>query len=239
MRRSRAVGALACLAVAVAVVPAPVAAQSVNRAAIDDLNTQLLYVALPLTLFVELTLVYAIYRFRDNDDPQPTVDDPALEITWTAATAVILLFVGLSAYFVMANPYITPRAAAAPADASTGTGSGDMVVEVDTYQWGWEFTYPGESVTTRDRVAIPVDRDVRFRLESRDVIHSFYVPGLGLKQDVFPGGQQVARTRATRTGSYDLFCAELCGVGHSRMDGTVRVLNESAYDEWVAERAAG
>jgi cytochrome c oxidase subunit 2 len=114
-----------------------------------------------------------------------------------------------------------------------------MVVEVDTYQWGWEFTYPGESVTTRDRVAIPVDRDVRFRLESRDVIHSFYVPGLGLKLDVFPGGQQVARTRATRTGSYDLFCAELCGVGHSRMDGTVRVLNESAYDEWVAERAAG
>ncbi|WP_254821205.1 cytochrome c oxidase subunit II [Haloglomus halophilum] len=221
---------------ALAALASPAAAQSVNRAAIDDLNTQLLYVALPLTLFVELTLVYAIYRFHDNDDPKPTVDDPALETTWTAATAVILLFVGVSAYFVMANPYITP-AAAGSADVATPEGADDLTVEVVAYQWGWQFTYPEANVTTKNRLAIPADRDVRFELSSRDVVHSLFVPKLGIKQDIFPTGGSVARTRATKPGEYNLYCAELCGSGHARMDGTVVVLNESAYRDWLDERA--
>jgi cytochrome c oxidase subunit 2 len=221
---------------ALAALASPAAAQSVNRAAIDDLNTQLLYVALPLTLFVELTLVYAIYRFHDNDDPKPTVDDPALETTWTAATAVILLFVGVSAYFVMANPYITP-AAAGSADAATPDQADDLTVEVVAYQWGWQFTYPEANVTTQDRLAIPVDRDVRFELSSRDVVHSLFVPKLAIKQDIFPTAESVARTRATKPGEYNLYCAELCGSGHARMDGTVVVLNESAYRDWLDERA--
>nr|WP_216824806.1 cytochrome c oxidase subunit II transmembrane domain-containing protein [Salinigranum rubrum] len=100
------------VALLVGTLTSPAAAQSVNRNAIDDLNEQLLYVALPLVLFVEVTLVYALYRFRNNDDPQPTTKDPALEITWTAATGVILVFVGISAFFVLANPYISPAAAA-------------------------------------------------------------------------------------------------------------------------------
>jgi cytochrome c oxidase subunit 2 len=219
------VGLLAALA-------APAAAQSINRAVIDDLNEQLLYVALPLTLFVEVTLVYAVYRFRDNDDPKPTVDDPALEITWTAATGVILLFVGVSAFFVLSNPYLTPAAAGA-ADPGAGNATDEIEVEVLAYQWGWEFRYPGANVTSRSRVVLPVDRDVRFVLSSADVIHSFYVPELGIKQDVFPCHEIVARTHATETGEYDLYCAELCGAGHARMDGTVDVKNESAYREWL------
>ncbi|MFB6206629.1 MAG: cytochrome c oxidase subunit II [Haloglomus sp.] len=235
-RVARRLGSMLVATVALAALAAPVAAQSVNRAVIDELNTQLLYVALPLTLFVELTLFYAIYRFRDNDDPEPTVDDPALEVTWTAATAVILLFVGVSAYVVMANPYITP-AAAGSADAVTGDAADDLTVEVVAYQWGWQFTYPEANVTTQNRVVIPVDRDVRFELSSRDVVHSLFVPKLGLKQDIFPTGETVVRTRATRTGEYHLYCTELCGDGHARMDGTVRVVNQSAYDEWLAARA--
>jgi cytochrome c oxidase subunit 2 len=216
---------------------APAVAQSVNRAAIDELNTQLLYVALPLTLFVEVTLVYAIYRFRDNDDPSPTVDDPGLEITWTAATAVILVFVGVSAYVVMANPYLTPTGAGTGIETGAGDAGDELVVEVDAYQWGWSFHYPGANVTTRDRLVVPVDRDVRLRLSSRDVIHSVYVPALGVKQDVLPGTETVARTRATETGDYRLYCAELCGAGHARMHGRVTVLNETAYDRWVDRRA--
>lgn len=222
---------------AIAALAAPAAAQSVNRSAIDELNTQLLYVALPLTLFVEVTLVYAIYRFRGNDDPSPTTDDPALEVTWTAVTAIILVFVGVTGYFVMINPYITPAVAesdAAPEGAAAGE---ELVVEVVAYQWGWEFTYP-DGVTTTNRLAIPVDRDVRFELETRDVIHSLYVPGLGLKQDIIPGQEGVARTHATETGSYRLYCAELCGSGHARMHGTVLVMNESAYEGWLATRSA-
>jgi cytochrome c oxidase subunit 2 len=233
MRFRRVLGWLCVVAVGAVVFSTPAAAQSVNRAAIDELNAQLLYVALPLTLFVELTLFYAIYRFRNNDDPQPTVDDPALEITWTAATGAILVFVGVSGFFVMANPYITPAAADAPEPES------DMEIEVLAYQWGWEFSYPDSDVTTRDTLVIPRNTDVRLTLSSTDVIHSIYIPELGVKQDVFPAQESVARTNATATGSYRLYCAELCGSGHSRMHGTVVVMNQSEYDDWLARQQAG
>lgn len=232
---------LCALAVAaVALLATPAAAQSVNRAAIDDLNEQLLYVALPLTLFVEITLLYAVYRFRDNDDPRPTTDDPALEITWTAATGAILLFVGVSGFFVLMNPYITPAVAGGgpDADAGTATPDDDVVVEVLAYQWGWEFRYPEANVTSGSRLVVPVDADVRLRLRSADVVHSIYVPALGVKQDIFPGEETVARTRVTEPGEYRLYCAELCGSGHARMDATVVVTNESTYRAWL-ERGGG
>lgn len=242
MRRARAVRLALVPAVAGVVLLAlatPVAAQSVNREVIDELHTQLLYVALPLTLFVELTLVYALYRFRDNDDPRPTVDDRALEITWTAATAVILVFVGVTAFSVMANPYVTPAPgddAGSRSGAEAAAATDDVVVDVLAYQWGWEVRYPN-GATVRNRLVLPVDAEVRVRLASEDVIHSFYVPALGVKQDVAPGQTRVVRTRPTARGEYDLYCAELCGAGHSRMDGTVRVVNRTAYDAWVAERS--
>ena len=238
MRPARWLVRICLAAVGVGLLATPAAAQSVNRAVIDDLNEQLLYVALPLTLFVELTLVYAVYRFRDNDDPEPTVDDPALEITWTAATGVILVFVGVSAFFVLSNPYLTPAAAGA-ADPAGEDASDDLEVAVLAYQWGWEFRYPGANVTTRSRLVLPVDTDVRLVLSSADVIHSLFVPRLGIKQDVFPGHETVARTRATRTGTYDLYCAELCGAGHARMDATVDVRNGSAYRSWLDGRRNG
>lgn len=234
MRLSRSLAWLCVLAFGAVVFSSPAAAQSVNRAAIDDLNEQLLYVALPLTLFVELTLVYAIYRFRNNDRPKPTVDDPALEITWTAATGAILIFVGVSAFFVLLNPYISP-AAAGPTDTG-GQVADDMEVEVLAYQWGWEFHYPEANVTTQSRLVLPKNESVTFTLKSSRVIHSLYIPQLGVKQDIFPGQTTIARTKPTQTGSYRLYCAELCGSGHSRMDATVVVLNQSDYDDWVEQQ---
>jgi cytochrome c oxidase subunit 2 len=221
------------IALVAGLLASPAAAQSVNRNAIDDLNEQLLYVALPLVLFVEVTLVYALYRFRNNENPKPTAKDSALEITWTAATGVILLFVGISAFFVLANPYISPAAASQPAAETPGD---PVEIEVVAYQWGWEFRYQGENVTTQKQLVLPVDRDVRVSLTTRDVIHSFYVPQLGLKQDVIPGQTTELRTRATETGEYTLYCAELCGVGHTRMHGTVVVLSQDDYSAWLDDQ---
>jgi cytochrome c oxidase subunit 2 len=240
--RARAVARVLVVAAGVAAVAAllagPAAAQSVNRNAIDDLNEQLLYVALPLVLFVEVTLVYALYRFRNNDDPKPTTKDSALEITWTAATGVILLFVGLSAFFVLANPYITPAAADGAGPDAQGASADAVEIDVVAYQWGWEFRYADENVTTGSRLVLPRGRDVTFSLETRDVIHSFYVPALGLKQDVIPGQTTTARTRATETGEHRLYCAELCGVGHTRMHGTVVVLPPDEYEAWLDRQRA-
>ncbi len=233
MRLSRALSLICVLAIGAVVFTTPAAAQSVNRAAIDELNEQLLYVALPLTLFVELMLVYAIYRFYNNDSPRPTIDDPALEVTWTAATGAILVFVGVSGFFVLANPYISPAAA----DATGADFSDEEEIDVLTYQWGYEFGYPDSNVTTSETLYLPNNTDVRFTMRSSDVIHSFYVPALGLKQDIFPSQETVARTRATETGTYRLYCAELCGSGHARMQADVVVLSQSDYEARLDEQA--
>ncbi|MDQ2072167.1 cytochrome c oxidase subunit II [Haloarcula sp. H-GB4] len=237
MRLRRRVIQAGLVVVGLSLLAAPVTAQSVNRAAIDDLNEQLLYVALPLTLFVELTLVYVIYRFRNNDDPKPTVDDPALEVTWTAATGAILVFVGVSAFVVMANPYITPAAAEASADGGDAFAD-DTEIDVLAYQWGWEFSYGEANVTTEERLVLPADENVTFRLRTTDVIHAIYIPQLGIKQDIFPSQTMMARTHPTEPGEYRLYCAEMCGAGHSKMDATVVVKNQSAYDAWIENQTA-
>ncbi|WP_246985738.1 cytochrome c oxidase subunit II [Halorientalis marina] len=209
----------------------PAAAQSVNRNLIDELNTQLLYVALPLTVFVEVILVYAVVRFSGNDDPKPTIDVPSLELTWTIATAIVLLFVGLSAYVVLTNPYISPGQAAATVDGD------DERVQVTGYRYGWQFTYPEANVTTRNELVIPANRSVTLNMTSADTLHALFVPRLGVKKDLFPGEYTRIRTNATRFGEHRAYCTELCGVGHSRMRATVTVVNETAYRTWLADHA--
>jgi len=77
---------------------------------------------------------------------------------------------------------------------------------------------------------------VRFTMTSSDVIHSLYIPKFGVKQDIFPSQETIARTRPTETRSYRLYCAELCGSGHSNMQATVVVMNQSDYDDWMAKQ---
>lgn len=236
MNRRRALvgGLLACVALVVAV--RPVAAQSVNRQLIDDLNVQLIYVALPLALLVEVILVYAVVRFRNNDDPQPTADDPTLEITWTAATAVILVFVGFSTFVVLGNPYVSASPDIGDIDNGTASVPEDaVVVDVLAYQWGWQMTYPEADVTTQSLLVVPNRTDVYLRIRSSDVLHSLFIPRFGIKQDAFPGQSTTALTHPTRTGTHRLYCTEFCGEGHSRMRGTVAVVEPDRYRAWLED----
>jgi cytochrome c oxidase subunit 2 len=230
---------VATLCIVATVTATPVAAQSVNREFIDQLNTQLLYVALPLTLFVELILLYAIVRFRNNQNPKPTAEDKGLEITWTVVTGIILLFVGVASYSVMASPYISPSEMGPDAtqEPTAEVPEDAVVIDVVAYQYGWQFDYRDANITTTDEVVLPTDRDVFLRLTSKDVVHSFYVPELGVKQDTFPGQTTVIRTRVTESGSYEAFCTEFCGDAHAYMRANVTVMEPGEYDQWVTENA--
>ncbi|WP_227354835.1 cytochrome c oxidase subunit II [Haladaptatus salinisoli] len=239
--RLRRAGGFAFLLGAVGIVAvAPAAAQSVNKRLIEQLNFQLLYVAIPLTLFVEVILIYAVVRFRNNDDPLPTAEDPPLEITWTIATAIILLFVGVAAYTVLASPYITPEqpsdSSQAPGNA-TASGSGPVTVRGLAYQWGWQFSYPGTNVTTQSELVVPANTDIYIEMTSADVIHSLFVPRLGVKQDVFPRRTTIIHTRVFEPGTYRGYCTEFCGSGHALMRTTVRVLPEDEYRRWLRDNA--
>lgn len=235
----------------------PVLAQSVNADLIYGLNAKLLYVAIPITLLVQVILVYAVWKFRNNDDPQPTRENRRLEITWTIATAIILLFVGVASYTVLGNPAIAltadenqaqpqaqqeiqPSVTHPNRSGATAPDSKQAVeIEVDAFQWGWEFIYPDAGVNSSTELAIPANKSVYLHITSRDVIHAVHVPSLGLKQDAIPGQYNTIMTNATEPGTYQLYCAEFCGSGHSKMLANMTVMPQGEYQSWLDEQESG
>ena len=209
------------------------AGPTTTRASIEDLHRSLLLVAVPIAILVEAVLLYAIWRFANNDDPTPTPENRKLELTWTLATALVLVFVGVASYQVLAQPDVTAVAggADAPEDA--------LEVEVTGHQWFWSVAYPEQDVSleTPDRIVLPADRPIRIGVTSADVIHSFHAPRLGLKQDAIPGQRNVLVTRITETGEYRLYCAEYCGRGHSKMQATIEVVPPGEFEGRLAEQA--
>lgn len=234
-RRAPVLAALSALFV-LAAVPAVVAAGSVTEGLIGRLNRQLLYLAVPIAVLVEVILAYTVWRFHGNEDPQPTRENRQLEITWTVATALVLLFVGTASFHVLAHPMVTSTPGSTHGDYQPGDTPEDAVeVHVTAEQWAYAFEYPRANVTTEEALVLPANRTVYVYVTSEDVIHSVHVPELGLKQDAFPGEYQLIRTELTGTGEYRLYCAELCGVGHAEMLSTVRVVEDDAFRSWLEE----
>ena len=211
----------------------PVAAQSTSIDLIDNLNEKLLLVGVPIAILVEAILIYTVFKFKDNDKAQPTRENRRLEITWTIATAIILMFVGIASYGVLANEDITYTA-----DDPVAPENDDVVVQADAFQWGWNMSYPEEGFSNGNEIVIPADQDVYFVITSQDVLHGFAVPELGLKQDAIPGQENVIRTVPTESGTYQGYCTEYCGVAHSQMYFTVEVLPQDEYDQWVQDQTS-
>ncbi|WP_415381371.1 cytochrome c oxidase subunit II [Halosimplex sp. TS25] len=209
---------------------------SATEALIRTLNRRLLLVAVPLALLVEVVLVYAVWRFHGTDRPLPTPENKRLEIGWTLATAAVLLFVAVVSYQVFASPYVaaTPEPEGErPADA--------VEIEIVAEQFDYGVRYPGAnaSVESTDVIYAPTDRPVYFEITAEDVLHSVHVPDLGLKQDAFPAQWNLIHTRLYEPGDYRLYCAEFCGVGHSQMRTTLRVVPPEEYRDRVDGIADG
>jgi cytochrome c oxidase subunit 2 len=238
MKRSRLVLASLLSAVVLSLAAEPVAAQSTTAELIYGLNEKLLLVAVPITILVEGILIYTVYRFKNADEPKPTQENRRLEITWTVATAIVLLFVGVASYGVLANEDVTfesDEQEIAPEDD-------DVVVQMEAFQWGWRASYPQNDVqlsSTEPTVVIPAGEDVYFNVTSSDVLHAFHVPELGLKQDAMPGQSNVIRTVALEEGTYQGYCAEFCGVAHSQMYFEIQVVSQDEYDEFIQEQQNG
>jgi cytochrome c oxidase subunit 2 len=117
------------------------------------------------------------------------------------------------------------------------------IAEVWASQFDWRIQYPGPDgqIGTMDDIdnpfdfVVPVGEPVRFNLRSRDVIHSFFVPYLRIKQDAMPGMVIPVWFQAEQEGEYDLVCAELCGWGHYKMAGRLKVVSRTAYEAWLKE----
>jgi cytochrome c oxidase subunit 2 len=112
-------------------------------------------------------------------------------------------------------------------------------------QWAWTFTHPGvdgklgteDDVETVDELHVKADKTYHFKLESTDVMHSFSVPAFRLKQDAIPGREITGWFKPTKTGSYDIQCAEICGIGHALMPARIHVETEADHAAWLASKA--
>jgi len=172
---------------------------------------------------VATTLVF-IVRYRRRQALQATEHvepKPIQEAAFIGVPLVLFLI-----WFAIGYPqYVTLQTP--PKDASD--------VYVMAKKWMWKFAYPGGPSST-DVLRVPVGRPVRLLLTSRDVIHSFFVPALRLKQDALPGRYTQTWFKASEPGRYPIFCAEYCGLGHSAMLGELVVMPTEEFDSWMEQQ---
>jgi cytochrome c oxidase subunit II len=207
---------------------------------IDSVFRLILYVVGFFFVVAEILLVYFALHYRQSRVKHAVYSrgEKLREAAWVLIPAAIVLMfdLGIDAAghrawaLVKENP---PRA--------------EIEVKVTAKQFNWNFTYAGKDgklggandLTFENELHVPVGKVVRITLNSEDVIHSFWVPNFRLKQDVVPGRRIVAWFKATKTGSYEIACSELCGFGHYSMRGVVIVQSDADYARWRAETLAG
>ena len=171
-------------------------------------------------------LVYALFRFRERRTDQgipPQIEgNHMIEVVWTIIPIVIVIAL------------VIPTISDAFALASPPAGSNPLQVTVVGHQWWWEFEYPGQGIVTADQMYIPTGRVVDLTLKSADVLHSFWVPALGGKEDTVPGITNHMWLKASKSGLYSGQCAEFCGTNHSLMRFDVVAEPNGAFQNWVS-----
>ena len=165
------------------------------------------------------------YRRRSDTDPTPHVSPRAIHEVFFIGTPLFFFLLWFAIGFPLFVNLHSP-----PKDA--------MDVYVQGKKWMWKFAYPG-GPSSLDVLRVPAGRPVRLLITSRDVIHSFFVPALRLKQDALPGRYTDAWFQADHQGTYQIFCAEYCGLGHSAMLAELVVMPAPEFDAWMAAQRRG
>jgi cytochrome c oxidase subunit 2 len=202
-------------------------------------NTILLVVMTPFTVFILVYIVYAVAVFRakpgeDLGDGPPIRGHLASQVVWLATTTAAVLFLAI---FGSAELF-----------ASNGSGGGDgpnpitkpggavLPVQVIGQQWEFTYRYPTYGGVETAQLVLPVNRQIEFHVTSLDAIHSFWAYELGVKADANPGVDNIAFVKPTKLGSFQVRCAELCGLWHGYMSDTGRVVDESQFTTWIGQQ---
>ncbi len=189
------------------------------------------YITTTVFLLVAGAMIYFLikYRYRAGRTPIYSHGNNTLEVVWTSATTIAMVTLAL-----VSKPLWSKVKQELPPS--------NYKVQVTGKQFNWEVLYPGpdgqfntaDDYQVDNEVHVPVNQAVHVLLKSKDVIHSFFVPMLRLKQDAVPGHDITAWFEATKAGEYEIPCAELCGFGHSGMLGKLFVHEQADYDNWVS-----
>jgi cytochrome c oxidase subunit II len=202
---------------------------SEERQGIDFVLWLTIGICIFIFAIVAAVSIYAGFKFRarpdDDSDGPPIHGHTGLEILWTAVPAVLVTVIAVASAVVLAQN-----------DRASGT---PMRVEVLAQQFAWSFTYPDEGDVQATNLYLPVGRSAKLYLEARDVIHSFWVPEFGQKQDAVPGIVTTLVVTPTKEGEYRIICTELCGLGHALMRSRAIVLSQPGFDRWLQRQRRG
>lgn len=212
---------------------------------IHSLHNLVLVIITVITIFVGALLAYVIWRFSADKNPNPsqTSHNTVLEVAWTVIPVLILVVIAIPSFRLV---YFQDR-----------TQDADMTVKVTGRQWYWEYTYtdaeglnfgsrPLDAKGTKwqqgirlldvdEPLVLPVGKNIRILSTSADVIHSFFVPALGVQRYAIPGRTIETWVRIDRPGTFYGQCNQICGEDHSNMPIAVRALPEAEFTAWLAE----
>lgn len=207
-------------------------------------NTVLLGLSTPVALAILVYFAYALIVFRERDT-SAVVDGPAVrgnatvQIWWLVITTAIVLFLaGYGTIRLLADGSgggQGPNPIAAP----SGAGSDPpLQVQVIAQQWQFDYRFPGYGGVETQHLELPANTLVEFHVTSLDVIHSFWAYQLGVKADASPGVDNIAYVSTKGPLSFDIHCAELCGVWHGYMFDTGHVVSKPVFAAWIAQQQA-
>ena len=203
-----------------------------NARVIDNLQRPVFWMAGAVGVIVFALMAYIMIRYRDRGQamPEQTHGKMSLELGLTMIPTLILVGIAVP---TMATIFKLAK-----------TSDTECVVNVTGQQWWWEFDYPVQEgcvsggikqpIVTSGQMAIPTGTKVLLKIESRDVIHSFWVPALNGKKDAVPGRTHTLRMEADEPGLFSGQCAEFCGLSHARMRMEIAALNQADFDTWAA-----
>ncbi len=213
------------------------AASSTQADEIDTLWDVLIIASVPVFVLVTTIVGFAVLNFRmrpgeESLDGPPIHGNTRLAVVWTALPAILIVALVVYAYIVLRDIEKEPALA---------NGQRERVVQVFGEQFAWTFRYnEGGRRFTTTQLYLPAGQSVRFDVQSKDVIHDFWVPDFRMKIDAVPGITTRYRVtpKSSAIGNHDIVCAELCGLGHAFMRQTAHVMNTSDFAAWVRKTSA-
>lgn len=219
---------------------------------IYQLHMIIFYICCGIGLLVFSVLMYALIFHRKSRGAKPADfhEHPGLEVAWAVVPFIILVAMAIPATKVLMH--------------MDDTSEADLTIKITGFQWKWKYDYLDKGIsffsnlsTPQEQihngapkekwyllevdhpVVVPINEKIRFLVTANDVIHSWWVPALGIKRDAIPGFIHEAWARIEKPGTYRGQCAELCGVNHAYMPIVVEAKSEEDFDKWISQQTAG
>lgn len=219
-------------------------AASPVKVAVENLHNLLLVIITAITLFVMALLAYVVWRFdaKKNPTPSQTSHNTTLEVAWTVIPVLILVVIAVPSFRLIYFQDRTPNA--------------DITVNVTAHQWYWSYAYPDSAdlkfesrmlpreeikpgqrwlLEVDNELVVPAGKNVRVLITSNDVIHSWFIPALGVQRYGIPGRTIETWFKADRPGTFYGQCNQICGIQHAYMPAVVRAVPEAEFTAWLEE----